>query len=123
MTSCSSSSVNVALAITAPAIIPFMLFGGFFLNSGSVPVWLEWLQYLSWFNYANEALCINQWQNIDHIDCGGSPACPSNGTVVLETLSYSVDNFNVDIGALAALLVGYRLLAYLILLFKSYRHE
>lgn len=123
MTSCSSSSVNVALAITAPAIIPFMLFGGFFLNSGSVPVWLEWLQYLSWFNYANEALCINQWQNIDYIDCQGSPACPPNGTVVLNTLNYHVDNFGVDIGALAILLVGYRLLAYLILLIKTYRHE
>ena len=53
-------------------------------------MWLEWLQYLSWFNYANEALSINQWQDVSYIDCGGSPACPNNGTAVLKSLSYDV---------------------------------
>ena len=36
--SCISPNVDVALAIAPVVIIPFMLFGGFFLNSGSVPV-------------------------------------------------------------------------------------
>ena len=36
--SCLSPNVDVALAIAPVVIIPFMLFGGFFLNSGSVPV-------------------------------------------------------------------------------------
>jgi len=123
MTSCVSSNVNVALAITAPSIIPFMIFGGFFLNSGSVPSWLMWLQYLSWFNYANEALSINQWQNVDFINCTGQVACPPNGTVVLQQLGYDEDNFNTDIGGLAGLVVGYRIIAFLILLLKAHRHQ
>ena len=36
--SCLSPNVDVALAVAPVVIIPFMLFGGFFLNSGSVPV-------------------------------------------------------------------------------------
>ena len=36
--SCVSPNVDVALGIAPVVIIPFMLFGGFFLNSDSVPV-------------------------------------------------------------------------------------
>ncbi|WAQ93841.1 WHITE-like protein, partial [Mya arenaria] len=33
----------------------------------SIPVYFIWLEYLSWFKYANEVLAVNQWQNIDII--------------------------------------------------------
>ena len=49
--SCVASTPQVALAISAPMIIPVLLFGGFFLQNGSVPVYLDWLRYLSWFMY------------------------------------------------------------------------
>ena len=39
----------MALAMGPPLIIPFLLFGGFFLKNGSVPVYFQWLRYLSWF--------------------------------------------------------------------------
>ncbi|CAL4117650.1 unnamed protein product [Meganyctiphanes norvegica] len=68
MVSCMSSSVEMALAIAAPLIIPFMLFGGFFLNSETVPVYLIWMKYISWFYYGNEALNINQWKDVEEID-------------------------------------------------------
>jgi len=29
-----------------------------------VPGWLSWLQYVSWFLYANELLNINQWEDV-----------------------------------------------------------
>jgi hypothetical protein len=35
--SCVSSSVSMALAIGPPVIIPFLLFGGFFLNNRYLP--------------------------------------------------------------------------------------
>ena len=52
-------------------IIPVLLFGGFFLQNGSVPVYLDWLRYLSWFMYGNEALSINQWYGVEfnNTDC------------------------------------------------------
>lgn len=52
-------------------IIPVLLFGGFFLQNGSVPVYLDWLRYLSWFMYGNEALSVNQWHGVEfnNTDC------------------------------------------------------
>lgn len=81
----------MALSIGPPLIIPFLLFGGFFLNSGSVPVYFTWLSYLSWFRYGNEALLINQWKDVGdgEIICTRQNAtCPANGQVVLQTLNF-----------------------------------
>ncbi|KAI5634672.1 ABC-2 type transporter domain-containing protein [Phthorimaea operculella] len=88
--SCASSSVSMAASVGPPIIIPFMLFGGFFLNSGSIPPYLSWISYLSWFRYGNEALLINQWTGVDSIACTRENfTCPASGQVVLETLSFS----------------------------------
>ena len=87
--SCASSSISMALSIGPPVIIPFLIFGGFFLNSGSVPYYFEWLSYLSWFRYGNEALLINQWDGVTDIICTRSNAtCPTNGKIILETLNF-----------------------------------
>ena len=48
-----------------------MLFGGFFLNNGSVPIYFQWLRYISWLMYGNSALSINQWHGVVF----DSPAC------------------------------------------------
>ncbi|KAA0198904.1 hypothetical protein HAZT_HAZT004839 [Hyalella azteca] len=91
--SCLARNLEMALAIAAPLIIPFMLFGGFFLNSDSVPVYFIWLQYISWFNYANEALNINQWDDFGSIGCefgnNTSSLCPyQTGDDVLRDLNF-----------------------------------
>jgi len=69
--SCIASTPQVALVISAPMIIPVLLFGGFFLQNGSVPNYLDWISYLSWFMYGNEALSINQWYGVEfnNTDC------------------------------------------------------
>lgn len=83
----------MALSVGPPVIIPFLIFGGFFLNSGSVPEYFTWLSYLSWFRYGNEALLINQWESVQEGDiiCNRlNSTCPSSGKVILETLNFSV---------------------------------
>lgn len=120
--SCVSTSVSMALAIGPPVIIPFLLFGGFFLNNSSVPVYLRWLSYLSWFKYGNEALLINQWADVQHIDCTHSnTTCPKNGHVVLEALNFREDHFSRDLICLVSLILGFRLFAFLALLTKTFR--
>ncbi|XP_042213035.1 protein white-like [Homarus americanus] len=123
MISCLAPNVHLALALSAPLIIPLMLFGGFFLNSDSVPVYFIWIKYISWFNYGNEALMINQWADIDSIACSNenSSLCLHDGLEVLTALGYDEDNLIVDVGALLALIVGYRLLGFLFLLLKTRR--
>lgn len=83
----------MALSIGPPLIIPFLLFGGFFLNSGSVPSYFKWLSYLSWFRYGNEAMLINQWGDVGpgEIECNRLNAtCPADGRVILQLLNFDV---------------------------------
>ena len=35
----------------------------------SVPKYFLWLKYLSWLNYSNQALLINQWLDVEKIEC------------------------------------------------------
>ncbi|XP_012258088.2 protein white isoform X2 [Athalia rosae] len=122
--SCASSSITMALSIGPPVIIPFLLFGGFFLNKASVPIYFEWFSYLSWFRYGNEALLINQWAEVDSIACTRSNAtCPRTGHVVLETLNFTQDDFWLDIVSLFTLIVVFRLLAFFALLLKTFREK
>ncbi|XP_016942494.1 protein white [Drosophila suzukii] len=124
--SCASSSTSMALSVGPPVIIPFLLFGGFFLNSGSVPVYLKWLSYLSWFRYANEGLLINQWADVEpgEITCTSSnTTCPSSGKVILETLNFSAADLPLDYVGLAILIVSFRVFAYLALRLRARRKE
>jgi len=125
--SAAANSVTTALAVAPPLMIPLLMFGGFFLNSDSIPVYFIWMEYLSWFKYSNELLALNQWQNIDAIAC--PPLMPNetcnerclfpNGQSVIRYLNFDEDNRNTDYVALAALMVGYRLIAFILLFMKA----
>eukprot|EP00118_Oscarella_pearsei_P005221 m.23701 g.23701 ORF g.23701 m.23701 type:complete len:697 (+) comp28518_c0_seq2:216-2306(+) len=121
--SAGAPNVSVALAIGPVSFIPFLLFGGFFVRSGTVPVFLEWIQWISWFFYGFETLMINEWTDTT-ISCeGGAGACFQNGTAVLNFFGLHEDNFNRDIGVLFALFATFRLLAFFILIIRVKRSE
>lgn len=147
--SCISNGVSMALSVGPPVIIPFMLFGGFFLNTAwvsetrgsidrskyltfkvinilyrSVPSYFVWFSYLSWFRYGNEALLINQWAEIDSIECTRSnTTCPRSGHMVLQTFNFKEEDFWTDILCLFSLIAVFRLLAFLALLSKTRRSK
>ncbi|XP_015906784.1 protein white isoform X2 [Parasteatoda tepidariorum] len=118
MVSCLSNSLNVALSIGTPLLMPLILFGGFYLNAASVPVYFIWLKYISWFYYGNEALIINQWSSVQNITCS-TPQCPPNGKAILKSLDFYEENLVRDLGVIIALMVALRILAFLALLVKS----
>ncbi|CAG5130203.1 unnamed protein product [Candidula unifasciata] len=128
------ASVTVALAIAPPILIPFMLFGGLFVNNGNIPVYFIWLQALSWFRYANEVLMVNQWQNVHNITCHLQESNATNenirkecmyttGDDVLEYTSFSKDNVVLDIGLMVALIVGFRAFSLLFLIVRARRSK
>lgn len=124
--SCASSSISMALSVGPPVIIPFLIFGGFFLNSASVPAYFHYLSYLSWFRYANEALLINQWSTIEEgeIACTRmNVTCPSSGQIILETYNFREEDFAFDIGCLCFLIVLFRLGALFCLWLRSRSKE
>uniref|UniRef100_A0A1Q3EWD8 Protein white n=1 Tax=Culex tarsalis TaxID=7177 RepID=A0A1Q3EWD8_CULTA len=124
--SCASSSISMALSVGPPVIIPFLIFGGFFLNSASVPAYFHYLSYFSWFRYANEALLINQWSTIEEgeIACTRmNVTCPSSGQIILETYNFREEDFAFDISCLCVLIVLFRLGALFCLWLRSRSKE
>jgi len=115
-------NVEIALAIGPVVVIPFMLFGGLFVNAGSVPIWLDWLKHLSWILYSFEGLMINQWTGVQNITCPAVPAtsqhsvpCISSGEDVLRQLSFDGSSIWFDVLMLLVLAVVLRFLAFLAL--------
>ena len=132
--SCFCSSLPLALGISSPVILPLFLFGGMFLKNGSIPAWLEWIKYISWFFYSYEALVINQWSGVANISCDDMGAniaihnetepdkmCIRTGLEVLDSLNFNEDDFVFDVLMLVVLTVSLRVAAFLALLFKARR--
>ncbi len=119
-------SVDVALAVAPVVILPFLLFGGLFVNTASIPDWLAWAEYISWFRYAFNACAEIVWDD-KTIFCpdllpSGEPdpkKCPfTTGQQVLD-ISFSERDFNVDVGVLAAMVIVYRAIAFLALYWRT----
>ena len=53
--------------------------------SSSIPVYFVWLKYISWFNYSNDVLLVNQWDGVPNISCDdlNSTSCFRNGEDVI----------------------------------------
>ncbi|KAK4030084.1 hypothetical protein OUZ56_023042 [Daphnia magna] len=117
--SCLISSSENAINSVTPLVTPLMYIGGFYIQNSAVPAYLDWMRYLSWFMYGNEALSINQWVGIQFNDT----ACPDGvciGEHILNDYDYNPDFYYRDILGLCALIVGFRVLAFFALLHKTY---
>lgn len=126
-----SPSVQVASALGAPMMMPFLLFGGFFLKDESVPVYFIWLKYLSWFKYSFEALLVNQWDGFGSLSCAssgisgnttaGALPCIPNGNAVLKFYDLDPSRLGFDIGIMFVLAIGFRIIAFLFLVLRASR--
>lgn len=71
-------------------MMPIMLFGGQFANSGNIQAWISWFQYISPIRYAFECFVRNEFDNREY-----------NSTVVIQNkinpslyLSFDISNSN-----------------------------
>ena len=112
-------SVQVALALGMPIILPFILFGGLFININSIPKYFYWLSYLSFAKYGFELLSIIVWDGVPYVECN-EPQCDiNNGSDVLSQYGFDSSHVGEDIGVLIGLIVFFRFIAYLFLLKRS----
>ncbi|XP_071951994.1 broad substrate specificity ATP-binding cassette transporter ABCG2-like [Antedon mediterranea] len=68
---CISATVGIygiAVLIAAMSMIIMVVFGGLFINISSLPVWLQWLQYLSMFRFSLNTLTINELKGMVFCD-------------------------------------------------------
>lgn len=115
-----------SLSIMEPMILPLLLLGGFFKENTTLPEWLRWVQYLSWWNYGFEAMVVNQWDNYGNITCKFQknrthPPCIYNGDQAIDARGLDKDHVLIDIYGLLSLMVGFRITAFLILLRSTYK--
>ncbi|KAG0727612.1 Protein white [Chionoecetes opilio] len=110
MISCIAKNYQTALVLSHASHLPAAALRRFYMKPGTIPPYLDWLSYLSWFKYSFEALTINQW-----IDWGnetiflypnGTTLEVDIGHAVMEKLGFDVSNLWVDVGAMFALLVA-----------------
>ena len=64
----SAAFKNVADALAPICMMPIILFGGFFANSGTYPDYITWIQYISPIRYALEALVWNEFDEKSYLN-------------------------------------------------------
>ncbi|KAG7673347.1 hypothetical protein Ndes2526B_g03213 [Nannochloris sp. 'desiccata'] len=113
---------KVALALAPAVTVVLILFGGFYVNEGTIPVWLSWIKYLSHLYWAFMALTINNFSGRDGWACPvGSEAeatttqCTLSGDQILENLQFNPDKLWLAFVGLIALIVGYNGIGYILL--------
>jgi ATP-binding cassette subfamily G (WHITE) protein 1 len=59
---CASLFENIAvgLALATLALLPLIIYGGFFVNASNSPVWIAWIQWISMVQYAFTGLIKNE---------------------------------------------------------------
>jgi len=127
MLGCIFPNPEMAVSLAPIVVVPFMLFGGFYININSIPVWLRWLQYLSLYKWGFQALATNEFHDTTY-HCNPSEyvsdtlpngetvtACPiTNGNDVLTGMGYSYpDDYWIAVGVIAAIFVGLRIIAFI----------
>ncbi|CAL8147553.1 unnamed protein product [Orchesella dallaii] len=124
---CFFSAAFDSISVAITALIPFdymlMITGGLFINLSTLPAYIAWAKFISWFMYANEALSVAQWKNITNIECAADPTLPciTTGAEVLATKSFNEGHFFADFIGLICLYTIFHLGAYLSLIFRSRR--
>ncbi|KAG0304130.1 hypothetical protein BGZ98_005903 [Dissophora globulifera] len=101
--------VGVANLMSSLIMLFSMLFGGLLLNKESIPINLSWLQKLSFFNFAFEALLVNEITFLQLIQKEYGLEIDVPGAVILSTFGFNSGAYWADVrnlGIMAATFFG-----------------
>ena len=110
-------STGTANLIASISILFMLLFAGFLLNPSRLPAPIFWVQYLSLFKYAYEALAVNDvvGLTITATISGSSFAIP--GSIILTTFGLDQYAFWKDVYILSGILGGLLLVMFVFIKF------
>lgn len=97
-----------------------LLFAGLFINSEDLKFTTKWLQWISLFHYAYEALAINEVKDLILREKKYGLSIEVPGAVILSTFGFNVAAFWKDVSALAAWAGTFLVLGYIFLHFYTY---
>ncbi|RUS17489.1 hypothetical protein BC937DRAFT_89917 [Endogone sp. FLAS-F59071] len=104
-------SVGAGNLLASLIMLFAMLFGGFLLNKEHIPIFLRWIQYLSFFNYGYEALIVNELKDMTLRD-DSIVDIQIPGSVILSRFGFNGQAFWQDVRALGIMFVGTMVLAF-----------
>ena len=110
------NNIDVGLTLMNIVILPLMIGGGFFINVDSIPIYLIWLKYISFFKYAFENMMILEWEG-KNIDCNEN-CYLTNGDEVLEFYNIDKRYFRINFLILLLFSIFFRFITYFILKYK-----
>ncbi|EJD75463.1 CBR-WHT-4 protein [Loa loa] len=118
---------SLALTYMPCFILPNLVFGGFYISFHSIPIYYQFLSYISWFRFGFEAFQVNQWLNykvIPGCDIGTPeianycPAFTGEGVLVRRGMNTSQIVILINLAILFAMLIGFRIIGLLALLLR-----
>lgn len=114
LVSCLCRRVDIAPIVGIVILLPFMLFGGLFLNASDAPKYFIWIQYISPIKFSFEGLMKVFWCEIESIPCdaGRSSCVARSGQEVLEAYSMYGSSAFVDRLVLLVLGLAFRLVGF-----------
>ncbi|CAF1548836.1 unnamed protein product [Adineta ricciae] len=115
----STASFGVALVMVVSSNVTMMLFSGFLIALGSIVPFLRWIQWISVFRYASNALAINEFRNLTLCFSSESDICITKGEEILTRRQIPHEttwDLWQNILALSAIILTFFLMAYMQLL-------
>lgn len=92
-----------------------LLFAGLFLNHDSMPSGTVWIQYLSIFHYAYEALAVNEVKYLTLTERKFGLSIEVPGATILSTFGFDSGAFGKDMAGLAVIFVAFLVSGYVAL--------
>lgn len=99
------------LAVSVVYVVT-MIFGGLLVNIKDLPVYVHWLQYVSFFRFGYEALCTTEMHGLTFNTTIGPLHVPVTGDQILEDRGLSLDNRPMDIFAMLLMTMVFTALSY-----------
>ena len=109
----------IANALGTPILIILLLFGGFYVNSSTLPSGSEWIPYIDFLSWGYRGLTLNEFQGLtfsctlEEAAATGSEPCESDGSMVIGNLGFSEFSVETCAWALIVIYAGCLTLAYL----------
>jgi len=112
---------NTIASTIAPMLFSiWLIYSGFLVLQSNIQVWLIWLNYISPYKYALQALFYNEFDGLK-FECETATTCAyPNGNDYLKLYSMDSDTRLMDIAILILFLLFFRFLNYLCLRFRRF---
>ena len=95
-----------------------------FLSIRSIPFFMRFISYFSWFTYGNEMLLVNQWTGVTNITCSPTAIlCYPDGATILQQLNFSPEYFVRDMICLCCLTLMHLVAAYVFFHLRTLRSK